>query len=73
VQLEVLSEGSWVAAVRYDNAHGFCHRDVLHPDGRQDKVGIVFGDVNSAFTYAIEDLRTNWQVYSDRYRRELES
>src|SRR5205823_5744893 len=37
VQLEILHEGTWQAVVRYDNAHGFCHRDTLHPDGTQDK------------------------------------
>ena len=73
VQLETLSEGAWVPVVRYDNAHGFCHRDALHPDGSQDKTGVFVGNVNQTFTFAIEDLRANWQVHRDRYLRELES
>jgi hypothetical protein len=27
VQLEVEQEGAWMPVIRYDNAHGFCHRD----------------------------------------------
>jgi hypothetical protein len=71
VQLETLFEGNWMPVVRYDNAHGFCHRDVLHTDGTQDKTGVFVGDVNETFTFAIEDLRANWQVHRDRYLREL--
>ncbi len=58
--------------VRYDNAHGFCHRDTLHPDGSQDKVGALVGDANQAFTFAIDELRASWQTHRDRYLRELE-
>jgi hypothetical protein len=46
LQLEVWYQGEWVPVVRYDNAHGFCHRDALHPDGSQDKTGVFVGDVN---------------------------
>ena len=66
VQLEIAHEGTWIAAVRYDNAHGFCHRDTLHPDGTQDKIGIAAQDVNQAFTYAIDDLRANWEAHRAR-------
>ena len=59
VQLEALWQGKWQAMVRYDNAHGFCHRDTLHPHGSQDKTAVFVGDVNAAFTYGIEDLKAN--------------
>ena len=71
VQLEIYHQGIWQPVVRYDNAHGFCHRDVLHPDGSQDKTSVFVGDVNQTFTFAIEDLRANWQVHRDRYLREI--
>jgi hypothetical protein len=71
VQLEIWHQQNWVPAVRYDNAHGFCHRDTLHPDGSQDKTGIVVGDVNQTFTYAVEDLRANWQAHRVRYLGEM--
>ena len=49
VQLEILHSESWIPVVRYDNAHGFCHRDTLNPDGTQDKTGVFAGDLNETF------------------------
>jgi hypothetical protein len=57
VQLEIFYGGSWEAIVRYDNAHGFCHRDTLQSDGSQDKTRVFVGDLNDTFTYAVEELR----------------
>lgn len=73
VQLEVVHGRIWQAVVRYDNAHGFCHRDTLHPDGTQDKTAVFVGDVNATFTYAIEDLRANWQAHKVRFLGEMKS
>ncbi len=67
VQLEIRYAARWLAVARYDNAHGFCHRDDLHPDGSQDKTRVFIGDVNETFTYAIDELRANWQSFRDRY------
>ncbi len=61
VQLEIQIDDQWVAVIRYDNAHGFCHRDILHPDTMQDKVQVFVGDVNATFTFAIEELRVHWR------------
>lgn len=39
VQLECqfVEDGEWIPVVRYDTAHGYAHRDVLHPTkGRKD-------------------------------------
>ena len=72
VQLEIQGQEKWEAVVRYDNAHGFCHRDVLHADGTQDKSPLFVGDLNETFTFAIEDLRGNWEMYRARYLGELE-
>jgi hypothetical protein len=71
VQLEILVRDAWLPIVRYDNAHGFCHRDTLHPDGTQDKTALFFGDTNETFTFAIEDLRTNWENHRDRFVGEM--
>ena len=67
VQMEIRIGDHWVAVIRYDNAHGFCHRGVLHPDGSQDKVQVFVGDVNETFTFAIEDVRVHWQVHRARF------
>jgi hypothetical protein len=71
VQLEILHGEGWLPLVRYDNVHGFCHRDTLHPDGSQDKTGVFVGDLNETFTFAIEDLRANWEAHRSRYLGEL--
>ncbi|MDY0165423.1 MAG: hypothetical protein RBS80_02710 [Thermoguttaceae bacterium] len=73
VQLEIFYQDKWIPVVRYDNAHGFCHRDTLHPDGSQEKTGLFAGGMNETFTYAIEDLRTNWKAYHARYLGEAET
>jgi hypothetical protein len=73
VQLEILHGEGWLPVVRYDNAHGFTHRDTLHPDGTQDKTGVFMGDLNETFTFAIEDLRATWEVHRSRYLGELKS
>jgi hypothetical protein len=70
VQLEALREGRWHPIVRYDNAHGFCHRDTIHADGTQDKTAVFVGDINATFTYAIDDLKANWPAYHARYLQE---
>ncbi|MFH1245828.1 MAG: hypothetical protein V1662_05010, partial [Candidatus Omnitrophota bacterium] len=36
IQMEVQYKGKWSPVIRYDTAHGFAHRDFIHPDGRID-------------------------------------
>jgi hypothetical protein len=71
VQLEALRDGEWQAIVRYDNAHGFCHRDVIHADGTQEKTALFVGDMNETFTHGIDDLKANWAAYHARYLKEI--
>src|SRR5438045_724931 len=72
VQLEILQDEHWHAVVRYDNAHGFCHRDTIHADGSQDKTAVFVGDVSATFTYAIDDRKANWSAYQARYLKEIQ-
>ena len=72
VQLEIYHARRWQAVVRYDTAHGFCHRDTIHADGSQDKSPVFFGDANETFTRAIEDMRENWDAHRARYLREVD-
>jgi hypothetical protein len=72
VQLELFHRDEWRAVFRYDNAHGFSHYDVIHPDGTQDKVAVYRGDANENFTWAIKELRASWQLQKDRYLAEAE-
>ncbi len=71
VQLEVWLRGEWRAAVRYDTAHGFAHRDLLHADGRVDKLPLPIQDFNEALTFAERDLDENWMAYRARFVQEV--
>jgi hypothetical protein len=71
VQLECLVEGDWCPIVRYDTAHGFAHRDILRPDGTQEKQPIPVTDFNEALTYAQRDIKAHWRSYLEQYRRRL--
>jgi hypothetical protein len=69
VQLEIRRLKKWTPVLRYDNAHGFCHKDILHPDGTQEKVRLA-EDPNANFTQAIKDLRANWKRHISRFLKE---
>jgi hypothetical protein len=70
-QLEINIDDQWHPVVRYDNAHGFSHRDTLHPDGTQEKTRVFVGDTSTTFTFAVRDMRTNWQTHCSRYLGEM--
>ena len=72
VQLEVGIQGQWHAVRRYDTAHGFAHCDILHPDGRVEKLPLAFRDFNDALTFAEADLRAHWSLYTKRYVEEVQ-
>ncbi len=71
VQYEAFIEGAWHAIVRYDSAHGFAHRDVLHPDSVETKTPLRHLDFASALTYGERDLKKNWDKYRRKYEAEL--
>lgn len=69
VRLECLVEAKWRPIVRYDTAHGFAHRDILKPDGTEEKQTIPVTGSNEALTYAQRDIKNRWRYYLERYRR----
>jgi hypothetical protein len=71
VQLKILIKGHWFPAIRYDTAHDFAHCDILHHDGKVEKIRMPTLDYNEALTYADQDLSENWSVYRERYLREV--
>lgn len=74
VQLEVRHprRGTWHPVVRYDTAHGFAHRDWVHPDGTSEKTPLPVQDYRQALQFAEADLKDQWQAYRDRFLKELE-
>jgi hypothetical protein len=73
VQLEIFHSNDWRPVVRFDNAHGFCHRDDIHPDGSQDKTAMFVGDANDTFTLAIKEVQTGWESHRTRFLGEIKS
>lgn len=71
VQYEIRIAGEWNPVVRYDTAHGFAHKDVLHPAGKADKEALPFTDYNLALIYAENDLRKNWKKYREAFLQEV--
>ncbi|MBI3990194.1 MAG: hypothetical protein HY347_11335 [candidate division NC10 bacterium] len=71
VQYELQIEGEWYPVVRYDTAHGFAHKDVLHWQGLAEKSSLPTADYNLALTYAEDDLRKHWQRYREHFLEEV--
>jgi len=70
-QYETLIDQQWTAIVRYDCAHEFFHRDVMHPNGDKEKYEIAIDNLKSASKYAEQDLKDRWEWYRDRYLKKL--
>jgi len=71
VQYEAFIEGAWRPVVRYDTAHGFAHRDLLHPDGTQEKTYIASKNYGQALKAAEIDIKQNWQNYRKIFEQEM--
>ena len=71
IHYEAYLEGQWRAIVRYDTAHGFAHRDVMHPDGTQTKTSYQSFDYATMLTYGERDLKRNWASYREDYIRDM--
>jgi len=73
IQYEALINGKWAAIVRYDCAHGFFHRDLLHPNGDKEKKAIEVPDLKYAFTFAKQDLEDKWDWYKEQYLKKVKN
>ncbi len=73
VQYEAFINGEWRAIVRYDTAHGFPHRDLLHPNAAADKSEYPGRTHNEVLTLGQEDIKRNWQTYREQYEREMKN
>jgi len=70
-QYETFINDEWKEIVRYDTAHGFAHKDIIHSDGSVEKQPLHFSDFNTAFTFAIQDLKISWKWYKKAYEEEI--
>lgn len=68
VQLELFTGGNWKPVVRYDNAHGFAHRDVLDPAGNLvEKKALKLGTLAEVLEFAEQDLSDRFEWYAERF------
>jgi hypothetical protein len=70
-QYEAMVNEKWVAIVRYDCAHGFFHRDLLHPNGDKEKKVLDVPNLKYAFSFAKQDLEDKWEWYKEQYLKKL--
>jgi len=71
VQYEAMFDDEWHPIVRYDCSHGFLHRDVMLPGGKQEKYPLDIPDLKTALLYAEQDIKDRWKWYKDRYKRRM--
>jgi hypothetical protein len=72
VQLEVLINGRWRKAMRFDSADGHPHRHVFYPDGREYRENMAAENNNEAFTQAQTIVKESFQEIHERYKLILE-
>ena len=70
IQYEAYIDGRWQPIVRFDEAHGFFHRDVISPTGQQQKIPIMRTDKKLALTEAITEIKQFWRTYRKAYEDE---
>jgi len=71
VQYEALINNRWREIIRYDTRHGFAHKDIIHPNGKKEKQPLLYQDYNTAFTFAVDDLKNSWRWYRHGYEMEM--
>jgi hypothetical protein len=71
VQYEALIAGKWHPIVRYDTAHNRPHKDLLHPDGSQEKIEFYGYSREEVLTIGERDIKANWRQYRLDYEQEL--
>ncbi len=71
VQYEIFFEERWMPVVRYDTSHGYAHKDLINPDGSEEKIFMGAVELSEALTLADRDINENWERYKERYFRRL--
>ncbi len=72
IQYEAFIREKWHPIVRYDTAHGFPHKDLLHPGGKQEKIEYRGYTREEVLTIGERDIKANWLTYRAQYEQELE-
>jgi hypothetical protein len=70
-QYETKIGGKWYPVVRYDTAHGYFHKDLMHFNQQSEKIRLEEKGFNDALNSAEKDIKANWQKYKDHFIREI--
>jgi hypothetical protein len=70
IQYEAYIDGKWRALVRFDEAHGFFHRDVIFPTGEQEKTPLPFADKSQTLNETLAHLKKFWRTYRQQFEEE---
>ncbi|MBI2118547.1 MAG: hypothetical protein HYT97_02850 [Elusimicrobia bacterium] len=71
VQLEVFTKIKWHPVVRYDFSHGFPHRDILLPDGQEEKTPLSLETLEQCVQYAEQDLVDRDEWYVEQFMKKM--
>jgi hypothetical protein len=73
VQLECqfVEDDEWFPVVRYDTAHGYAHRDIMHPTKKEEKTEMPVQNYNEALTIAMNDIVEKRYDYRRRFEEWL--
>jgi len=67
-QLETIHEGKWKPVVRYNNFHGFIHKDIFDVEGNKIKRELLGKmSIKEATKFADKDLRVNYEKYISEF------
>ena len=66
-QYETTLDGKIIAVVRYDNHHGFCHRDRMNRRGDVVEKTPIDGSPGVVATLGVNDIKANWSAYLLRF------
>lgn len=71
VQYQAMIDDVLYPVVRYDNAHGYPHRDLLDQNGDTIMETPVDGNLKDALRLAITDIKENWPRYRLAFTRRM--
>ena len=67
IQLEVeLKAGEWKPLVRWDCAHGSCHRNLIHSNGHKEKDETTTQELDKVIENGIDNLKENLKSYLEK-------
>ncbi len=58
-QYETKIDDKWYPVIRYDTAHGYFHKDLMHFNRPSEKLGLEEKGFNDALSSAEKDIKTN--------------